>query len=122
MQDWPDLFFFIVFYPLPGAGTGPIRCVTKNRAIQKYFYASGAPMWYPNLPRENSFLYVKPRNSSGNHIFANPELQSKRKGRATLFAAGYTNYPAEMIFLVLLRATIILLQTTSQAPEHQSVA
>ena len=42
-------------------------------------------------------------NSPGQEILANPEFQSKRKRRATLFGAEHTKYQPEMIFLDLFR-------------------
>jgi len=80
-------------------------------------------MWYPSLPWVNFSHVSKQRNWPGHPIFANPEFQSKRKICTTLFGAGYTKYQPEMICVDLFRAkNMFLWQTTSKAPEHQSVA
>ena len=51
------------------------------------------------------------------------EFLPKRKKLATLFGTGYTKWQPEMVCLDLFRVkNLFLWQTSSEAPEHQSVA
>ena len=96
--------FFIVSYPLPGAGTSPIGFVSKVRIILMYLCVRSSDK-VSKLALGQFVLDVQgQRISHGHQIFANLEFQSKRQRRATLFGAGYTKYQPEMTFLDLFRA------------------
>ena len=91
--------FFIVFYPLLGPGTSPIRFVSKTVALLEYLCVRSSDV-VSELALGQFDVYVKKQwNLAGHQIFTNPEFESK-----PLFGAGYTKYQPELIFLNLFRA------------------
>ena len=81
---------FIVFYPLPIPEISPNRFVSEIPAILKYLCIRSSDV-VSKLALGQFVLMLKPRNSSGHQIFANPELSSKRKDAQRYLESGTPN-------------------------------
>ena len=81
-----------------GFGTGFDMGICQTLLIVAFFAPTSCPSFKPVMGQLVLIEY-KPVYSSGHQIFANQELQSKRKICATPLRAGYTEYQPEIISL-----------------------